>query len=312
MEGNHRKRILIWLCGLAILVLIKSCFFTVDERQVALVVQFGKPVRKVMDAGLHLKLPMQSVIRFDRRLQITEIPARELLTQDKKNLVIDTFVCWRVSDPQRFLETMGTPQAVASRLEDIVVSELAATLGQYPLAALVSTKPSEMRLAQIIDEIARRCRERIRREYGVASSNGAQPIELVDVRIKRINLPEPTKQSVYERMKAERQRQAKQYRAEGREEALKIRAETDKEVARILSEAYKQAERIKGEGEAQAMRIYADAYQKDPEFYRFLRTLEAYKKVLNDKTTVILSSDSELLKLLTQGQKSKKSSQVKK
>lgn len=289
----------------AFIMLLKSFMFTLDEREVAIVTRLGKPVRKVVSAGLHFKLPIDSVVRFDRRLQLTEIPARELLTQDKKSLVVESFVCWYVYDPRRFLETLGTMQAVPIRLEDIVVSELAAAFGKRPLADILKADGSASELDEIGEEVLRRCKERIRNEYGIPGDPKSDPIKLVDVRVRRLNFPEPTKQSVYERMKAERQRQAKQYRAEGREQAMRIRSETDKEVARILAEAYKRAEQIKGEAEAQAMRIYADAYKQDPEFYRFMRTLEAYKKVLNDKTTVILSADSELMKLLTQGQETK-------
>lgn len=289
----------------AFIMLLKSFMFTLDEREVAIVTRLGKPVRKVLLAGLHFKLPIDSVVRFDRRLQLTEIPARELLTQDKKSLVVESFVCWYVYDPRRFLETLGTMQAVPIRLEDIVVSELAAAFGKRPLADILKADGSASELDEIGEEVLRRCKERIRNEYGIPGDPKSDPIKLVDVRVRRLNFPEPTKQSVYERMKAERQRQAKQYRAEGREQAMRIRSETDKEVARILAEAYKRAEQIKGEAEAQAMRIYADAYKQDPEFYRFMRTLEAYKKVLNDKTTVILSADSELMKLLTQGQEAK-------
>ncbi|MFA4016637.1 MAG: hypothetical protein RUDDFDWM_001747 [Candidatus Fervidibacterota bacterium] len=291
---------------LFLFLLLKLMFFTLDERYVALVTCFGKPVRKVTSAGLHFKLPFETVVRFDRRLQITEIPARELLTRDKKSLVVEVFSCWHINDPKRFLEAIGTVQSVPIRLEDIIVSELAAQLGKYTLSDILTVDSGKSKLEEINQEVLKSCRERIRREYGVERDPSADPIKLVDVRIRRLNFPEPTKQSVYERMKAERQRQAKQYRAEGKEKAMKIRSETDKEVARILSEAYKEAERIKGEAEAKAMSIYAEAYKRDPEFFRFLRTLEAYKKVLNDKTTVILSADSELLKLLTEGDKVQK------
>jgi membrane protease subunit HflC len=294
------------LAVLSIFILLKLMFFTLDERYVALVTRFGKPVRRVTSAGLHLKLPFETVVRFDRRLQLTEIPARELLTRDKKSLVVEVFSCWYVNDPKRFLEAIGTIQSVPIRLEDIIVSELAAQLGRYTLSDILTVDGGKSKIEEINQEVLRSCRERIRREYGVEGDPNADPIKLVDVRIRRLNFPEPTKQSVYERMKAERQRQAKQYRAEGKEKAMKIRSETDKEVARILSEAYREAERIKGEAEAKAMSIYAEAYKRDPEFFRFLRTLEAYKKVLNDKTTVILSADSELLKLLTQGDKAQK------
>ncbi len=175
------------------------------------------------------------------------------------------------------------------RMADIVSSELGAALGRYQLHALVSVEPEEMRISTIMDSVTQACR-------ATASSNFG--IEIADVRMKRLAFPEQNKQSVFDRMRAERGRIAMRYRSEGEEEAIRIRADADRQKQEILADAYKQAEAIKGDGDAKAARIYAEAFSTDPEFYKFMRKLESYGKFLDDKTTVILSSDSDLLDLL--------------
>lgn len=252
MTAEKRKWVRFGLALLAIL-LGGRCFFTVDETEWALVVRFGRVVRVVKEAGLHFRLPMDSVRKFDKRLQIYNPPATEFLTGDKKNLVLDVFVVWRVADPLRFLQSVK-------------------------------------------DTVWERCRVTAMRLYG---------IELVDVRLKRLLFPEQNREAVFARMRAERERIAQRYLAEGEEIATRIKAEADREKERILAEAYRQAERLRGEGDALAARIYGQAFSRDPEFYKMLRTLEAYKKALDNQTTVVLSSDSQFLRLLTQGKEGK-------
>jgi membrane protease subunit HflC len=273
-----------------------TTFFAVDETQVAVVTQFGRVVRVIPDAGLHVKFPWQSRIVFDKRLQTFNPRPSEFLTRDKKNLVVDSFICWRIGDAQRFLQSVNDTSGAEMRLRDILWSELSIGLGNHDLSDLVSTRAEEVKVAQIMEDVTGRCRQSAAEHYG---------IEVADVRIKRINLPEQNRDSVFERMRAERDRIAKQYRAEGEEQATKIIAEAEREKTSILATAYEKAEKIRGQGDAESMRIYAAAYNRDPQFYKMIRTLDAYKKFLNDKTTVILSSDSELLKLLTQGRGAK-------
>lgn len=217
----------------------------------------------------------------------------EFLTSDKKNLVIENYVVWKIRDPNRFVQTVGDATAAEMRLHDIIWSGLSAALGTHELESIVSASPEKVQTAQMLDNLTALTDRAALEQYG---------INVVDVRIKRINLPEQNKQSVYARMRAERERIAKQYRAEGEEQALSIRAEADRQREEILSLAYKQAEKTKGEGDAESTRIYGQAYSRNPRLYKLLRTLEAYKKVLDDKTTAILSSDSELLKILTHGE----------
>jgi membrane protease subunit HflC len=278
-----------------VLILIKSTFFAVDETEFVLVTQFGRPVRLITQAGFNAKLPFQQRRSFDRRLQVYNPVQSEFLTKDKKNLVLDNYVVWRITDPKSFLQTMNDVLGAEMRLHDITWAALAAEIGNADLSQLVSTEPSQVQ----IESLMRNVTEQVRRE--VAQQNFG--IDVVDVRIKRLNLPEQNKEAVFARMRAERERIAKQYRAEGEEAALRIKSEADREKERILSEAYRDAERIKGDGDAQATQIYGAAYSRDPEFYQLVRTLQAYRKVIDDKTTAVLSSDSELLRLLTQGRK---------
>ena len=216
----------------------------------------------------------------------------EFLTRDKKNIVVDSYVAWKIQDPDRFLQTVGDPVAAEMRLHDIVWSGLSAVLGGHDLDALVSAA-GKVESSDLMDGLSSLTDRAALGQYG---------INVVDVRIKRLNLPEQNKQSVYARMRAERERIARQYRAEGEEQALSIRADADRQKAEILSAAYKEAEKTRGQGDAESTRIYGQAYSKNPRFYKFLRTLEAYKRVLDDKTTAILSSDSELLKVLMRGE----------
>src|ERR1700722_9368524 len=278
---------------IAALLLIYLTFFSVRETDFVLVTQFGRPVRTITDAGLHMKWFFQTNLYFDKRLRIYNPRPSEFLTQDKKNVVIENYVAWRIQNPERFVQTVGDPTAAEMRLHDIIWSGLSAALGTHDLESIVSTSADKIKAGEMLDKLTDLTDRAALEQYG---------IEVLDVRIKRLNLPEQNKQSVYARMRAERERIARQYRAEGEEQALSIRADADRQKEGILSAAYKQAEDIKGQGDAESTRIYGQAYSRNPGFYKLLRTLESYKKVLDDKTTAILSSDSELKKVLRKGE----------
>ena len=282
-----------WFYALAALVFLARTFFPVRETEFALITQFGKPVYTVTDAGLHVKWPFQTATFFDRRLRVYNPRPSEFLTRDKKNLVIESYVAWRIEDPKRFVESVGDPVAAEMRLHDIVWSGLAAALGNQDLESIISANPKAVKAPEMMDSLADLTDRRALGEYG---------IRVVDVRLKRLNLPEQNKQSVFARMRAERERIARQYRAEGEEQALSIRADADRKAEEIRSAAYREAEKIKGEGDAESTRTYSQAYSKNPRFYKLLRTLESYRKIFDDKTTAILSSDSELLKVLMRGE----------
>lgn len=289
-----RKMIAGFLVVGFVILLISSILFQVDEAEYIVVTQFGKPIRVMEAAGLHVKWPdpIQSLRRFDRRLLLFDPEPSEYLTQDKKNVLVDTFMGWSIKEPRKFLEAVKERSVAEIFLADIASAAMGAALGNYPLSALVSTDQEEIKVDEIMAEVTLKCQQKAADEYG---------IHVQEVRLKRLNLPDQNKESVFQRMRTERERMAKKYRSEGEEEAMKIRAEADKESRAILSEAYKTAQQIIGEGEAAATRIYAAAYNQDPRFYKLVRTLESYRKVLNEKTTVVLSTDSELLELLTEG-----------
>jgi modulator of FtsH protease HflC len=278
--------------GAALLLLIWLTFFAVRETEFVLVTQFGKPLYTVADAGLHMKWPFQTATYFDRRLRIYNPRPSEFLTRDKKNVVIESYVAWRIQDPKRFVETVGDAVGAEMRLHDIVWSGLSAALGTHDLDTIVSTNLQIVKADEMLERLSSLTDRAALEQYGITVS---------DVRVKRLNLPEQNKQSVYARMRAERERIARQYRAEGEEQALSIRADADRQKEEILSAAYKEAEKVKGEGDADATRIYGQAYSRNPAFYKLLRTLESYKKIFDDKTTAILSSDSELLKVMMHG-----------
>ena len=203
---------------------------------------------------------------------------------DKKHLVIDNYARWKIIDPLKLYQRVRDEAGAQERLDDIVFSELREEVARHTLTEIVSINRQK-----IMEKVHKQCDNKAR-EYG---------IEVLDVRIKRADLPAEVAHSVYARMKAERQRIAKKYRSEGEEEAVKIRATTDKEKTILLAESYRQAEKLKGEGDAEAIKIYAEAFEKDPEFYSFVRTLEAYEESLGRDTTVILSSDSEFFRYLS-------------
>jgi len=287
--GKTEKIILAAL--IFVFFVLNLVFFKVDEKEVAIVTQFGKPIKTITEPGLNTKLPypIQQVIRFDTRLLVFDPPPAEMLTSDKKNILVDSFMCWKVIDPEKFLVTVNDKKGAESRLSDILSSELGAALGRHPLSSLISTNNGEIIIGEIMKEIAELSSRETVREYGV---------EIVDVAIKQLNLPDQNKASVFKRMRAERARIAQKYRSEGEEESMKIKAGADMERSRILSEAKMKAQKIKGEADAEAIKIYAEAFDKNPDFYRFSRTLESYKKFLNDKTTIVLPGDSDLLKYL--------------
>jgi len=274
------------LIGILIVVLIigGSPFFIVDVTQTAIVVQLGKPVRTVIEPGLQFKIPfVQNVIYFDKRLLDYDTTSQDVITQDKKTILIDNFAKWRIKDPLKVYEAFQTQQAALGRLDDIIYSELRVELGKHDLAEIVSTARSK-----IMETVTARASEK-------ASAYG---IEVDDVRIKRADLPEQNEKAVFTRMEAEREREAKRYRSEGAEEAQKIRSEAEKDREIILAEAYKTSQTAMGEGDAKAFRIYINAYQKDVQFFEFMRTMDAYKKALDKQTTLVLSPDSDFLKFL--------------
>ena len=270
-----------------IILFVLSTIIVVDETEQIVILQFGKPVQTITNPGLNFKFPapIQVSNSFDKRLLEYDVPPEEILSRDKKSLIIDNYVRWRIVDPLLFLQTVRAVPTAKTRLDDIVYSELRQELGNHDMA-----------------EIITETRELIMEKVTIASNEETSKygIEVIDVRIRRVDLPQENEASIYARMEAERKRQANKFRSEGEEEAQKIRAATDRDKTVILAEAYKTAQQIRGEGEAEALDIYATSFSKDPDFYEFLRTLETYEKVIDKKTTLVLPGDSKLFKSLTQ------------
>ena len=271
--------------------LASLCVFTVGGGEFAVVTQFGRPVRVESTPGLKVKLPapFQTVARFDRRLFALVPTPREFLTLGKKNVIASGFILWRVHDPKKFMQTVFDRVGAESRLGDILFAELGAALGGAPFPAFVSTAPGEYRAEAILADVTRQYREIAWRDYG---------IDVVDVRLRRLDFPEQNRASVFARMKSERIRISMQYRSEGEEEGLKIRAAAEKAKSGILGEAYKLSQQIRGEGEARAAKIYAESLSQAPNFYRFVRSIDAMKKTVDKETTMVLPVDSELFQLL--------------
>ena len=270
-----------------IVIILLTTVFKVDVTKQVVILQFGKPVRTIQEPGLHWKLPtpIQNAVFFDNRILEYDVQPAEVLSTDKKTLTVDNYVRWRIVDPLLFMQTLQAIPNAVTRLDDIVYSEIRRELGLHNMQEIITDN-----------------REQIMEAVTVASFEATKPygIEVVDVRIKRVDLPEENEESIYARMKAERERQANRYRSEGDEESQKIIAATEKEKTIILADAYKLAEEVRGEGEAIALEIYANAYSADPNFYEFLKTLETYKSVIDTSTTLVLPADSKLFELMTE------------
>jgi len=276
-------RIVIGLVLVALLLIFQSVF-VVAEWQQGLITQLGKPVRIVREPGLHVKLPvLQTFTRFDKRILITDAQAAEYLTLDKKRLAVDHVSRWRIRDPLEFYRTVRDERGAMARLDDIIFARLRQEIARHNFAEFIREK-----------------REGIMQAVTAGTREMAAPfgIEVVDVRIKRADLPTEVQASVYARMRAERDRIAKRYRAEGEERARQIRASADKDREIIVAKAYEESQRLTGDGDAEAVAIYARAFGQDPEFYGFLRRLESYEKIFAEGTTVILPADSDLLRYL--------------
>jgi len=282
------KPVSVWPIAALIVViaaaLLLQSVFVVQEGQQAIVLQFGEHIRTIKEPGLHFRLPfLQTVHYFESRVLMADGRADEYLTLDKKRLVVDHIARWRIVDPLTFYQTVRTEAGALARLDQIIGSRLREEIARHEFIQVIREQREQIMRA-VTDET-----EVLARQFG---------IEVLDVRIKRLDLPAEVQESVFARMEAERHRIALRYRAEGEEAAREIRASADKEREIILAAAYEQAERIRGEGDARATRIYAEAYSRDPDFYAFLRRMEAYQDIIPSKTTLVLGSDSALLRHL--------------
>ena len=294
-----RKSIYFTALGVIIVALLCLSVFIVDERETVIVTQFGKVVKTIDKPGLNFKLPafIEIVNRFEKRTEIFSTQPIQLLLRDKNPIILTSFVCYKISEPLNYFQSLTNKDIAVQRISDMIISMLGSTLGEYTIENIINTDVSKIKLNEIEAKVLMVCNQKAKSKYG---------IEVTAFGVQRINYPTIVLDSVYNRMQAEREKEAQKFRAEGMEEFAKIEAGASKEAAQIESEAYKRAESIKGEGDKKAIEIYAKAYGKDPKFFEFIKSLDTYNEILKDKTTLILSTDSELLKYLNYKEKSEK------
>ena len=279
---GKRPAIVAGIVLVIVAVVVPQSLYIVNEYDQVIITMFGRYNRTVKTPGLQLKTPfLEKVLRFERRILARDAEPAEYLTKDKKRLLADHVVRWQIEDPLLFFKTVRSEFGAVRRLDDIVFSEMRRTLAENDFVEIIAEKREFL-----METIAKNA-------HGLSKQFG---INVVDVRIKRADLPQEVQSSVFARMVAERERIAKRYRSEGEEEAQKIRSQTDKEKTIILAKAYEVGQTNRGEGDREAAHIYAEAYGADPEFYRFVKSLETYELTLEKGTTYFLSSDSEFLK----------------
>src|SRR6056300_213290 len=279
------EKILKFLGPIIILIgfIVYSTFFIVSEVQQAIVLQFGDPKRIVQKAGLHAKIPfIQNVVFLDTRILNLDAPPEEVIASDQKRLIVDAFARFQIKNPLQFYISVGNERVARSRLATIVNARIRGVLGKEELATLVSKDR-----ARLMDQITK----------DVNTEAEKLGIRIIDVRIKRADLPQAHSEAIYRRMQTERQREAKEFRAEGAEIAQTVRSTADKEVTIILADAEKKSEIMKGEGDGERNKIFAEAFGRDPEFFAFYRAMQAYETALiGGETSLILSPDSEFFK----------------
>lgn len=270
------------LAALLVVIVGYMSLFTVQQTEQTIVLQFGKPVDVVTDPGLHFKAPWNSVINIDKRILDLENPSQEVIASDQKRLVVDAFARYRIKDALRFYQSVGSIQAANLQLTSLLNAALRRVLGEVNFIAVVRDER---------EKLMGRIREQLDREAG------GYGIEVVDVRIRRADLPEQNSQAVYDRMKSERQREAAEFRAQGGQKAQEIRSKADRDVTVIIAEANSQAEQTRGVGDAERNRLFAEAYGKDADFFAFYRSMTAYENGLKkDDTRFLLRPDSDFFR----------------
>jgi membrane protease subunit HflC len=279
---NEAKILPLLITGIVLLILVSTSVFTVQENQQILVMRFGNPKDQIADPGLHFKLSFLDQTRvFEKRILNVDPPAEEILLADQKRLVVDAFARYKIIDILKFFQTLGTEAGAQTRLNTIINSSVRGAMGKATLQNVLSTKRDEL-----MEEIQETVNIEAKR-FG---------IEVVDVRIVRADLPEQVTQATFERMRSEREREAKEAIGEGQQLSLEIKSKADKERTILLAEAQSQSEILRGQGDKTAIEIYGKAFSQNPEFYDFYRSLEAYRKSLGTgDTTLLLTPDSDFL-----------------
>jgi membrane protease subunit HflC len=294
------KKTLWWIIAvsvvLALTVAVVSSLVVVDETEFAVVTSFGRIVAvygdEPQETGLRPKAPWQVVARIDRRLKVFDPPAREVMTGDKRNLEVAPYVVWRVADPVAFLRGSGTHELAEARLNERVSAGISDAIGRRDLAVLASTDPRRWALDELARDVLNVVAPAARAELGV---------EVLDVRLRRFNHPVEVRPAVFDLIRSERRQVAAKLRAEGEAQYVTITSQAERMRDTVLAEAEAEARRIRGTAEAEATRLLNEAHARDPRFFEFLRTLESYRSILDERTTVVLSASSPLLKLLVKG-----------
>jgi len=286
-----KRRLILIGASICLAVLTYFSLYTVAENELIIVTQFGKPVRIVEDAGLHLKLPglFESVNRFDKRADLFETQPTQLLLGDKKPIIISCYILWQIKDPLLFFQSLGRSEGAVQRLGDIINSKLSIVLSDYSIENIINTSKEQVLLMEIEDRATVAANENSIKKYGV---------EILRTGVQRLAYPEVVIDAVYQRMQSEREKEAEKIRAEGQEVAQKTTAEADKQAREIRAEAQKQALILKGEGDRESMAIYTDAYRQGGDFFNFLKSLETYSSILGKDTTLVISTQSDLFKYL--------------
>jgi membrane protease subunit HflC len=270
-------------------MIIYGSLFTAREGFSVIITQWGKPIKTIEEAGLHSKLPWQKVNTFDNKINCFEAQTLQLLLKDKNPIIVTCYIAWKLDNPEIFFQSLNNVENARLKLGDMVNSQLGIILSDYEIDKIINTVPENVKLQEIYERLKNEANARTKSKYG---------IKIIQAGLKKIVYPSVVSNAVYQRMKAERTKEAVRYTAEGEEEATKIRANTDREVKELLAEAYKEAEEIKGEGDKEALRIYADTYSEDPEFFKFVKSLQVYSEIMDKNTTLVLSTDSELFEYL--------------
>jgi len=306
----NRRRLVMLLAAAFVLVLVPSTFYTVDETEQVIITQFGMPIGDAISTpGLKMKVPfIWAVHRFDKRWLAWDGDANQITTKDKKFIWVDTYARWRIKEPLTFFESVRDENGAQSRLDDIIDGETRNAVAAFDLIEIVRSTNREFEVTEELQEFAVQqtmdpiaagrsalSRAILEKASEVTPSFG---IELVDVKFKQLNYVDEVQAQVYERMITERQRIAERSRSEGQGRSAEIRGQKEKELKAIESEAFRQAEEVRGVADAEATSVYAGAYNKDPDFYQFMKTLETYRSSLNEDVILVLTSDSEFLSFL--------------
>ena len=283
---NRKVLVGVGIAIVAVLILATSALFTVNQAEQAIVLQFGDPKRVIREPGLKVKIPfIQNVVFYDKRLLDYAPPSEEVIASDQKRLVVDSFARYRIVDPLRFYQTVGSEALVQTRLGATVSASLRRGIGNVTLAQVLSEERSK-----ILEEI--------RIDVNKAATNFG--IDVIDVRLRRADLPEENSQAIFARMQSEREREAREFRAQGAELAQRIRSRAERERTVIIAEAQKQAQVLRGDGEGESVKIYGDAFGKDPSFFSFYRSMQAYREALGaGDTTMVLSPDSDFFRFFS-------------